>query len=192
MTAFARLTCRLAGLALAGLVAACGSGDRAPPAVHLDRAALAETPRTIAVLPFRNLTGNAYAGDVAQALVEPQIRARGLFQPLEESDMAARLTAQGLDPLRAAETMPAAELGRRLQVDAVLTGSVAEYGYTYSLREEPAVALAMRLVRSSDGKVLWSDADADRSTGMTAQDSLGQTALQLVDRMLARLHAGTR
>ena len=43
-----------------------------------------------------------------------------------------------------------ARIAEALAVQAVLTGTVSEYGYQHGLHEEPVVGINLRLIRTSD------------------------------------------
>ncbi|HTM50580.1 MAG TPA: FlgO family outer membrane protein [Bryobacteraceae bacterium] len=101
-----------------------------------DRAA--GSARTLLILPFRSLDG----GDLGEGVSE-QVTARLMMLPglrLISSAAAQRVESSGANPQ---------EAGKRLNVDAVLTGSVR--------RADRKVRVNAQLIRTEDGQVLWAE-----------------------------------
>lgn len=180
----------LAGLMLAGCsVGRINSRDFAQPGAALPAGA------TVAVLPFENLTNHPNAGQIAADLVSTELYGVGNVRTVEAGRVRSRLAAQKPADAGAAaapETPADAPLdvqtaGRMLGVDAVLAGSVSEYGYQHGLREEPVVGLNARLVRVSDGTVLWTSSQSEAGRGYFSRDSVNNVAQRVVTRMIDSL-----
>lgn len=140
----------------------------------------------VAVLPFENLTAYPNAGQVVAQLLTTELYARGLFRVMEAGELRSRLSARKLNE----ENMPhtaAAELAAALGVDAVLTGSVSEFGYQHGLKEEPIVGINLRLVSVREGDVVWAASHADAGRGLLHRDSLAATAQRVVMDMVDAL-----
>lgn len=180
----------LAGLLLAGCsVGRINSRDFAQPGAALPAGA------TVAVLPFENLTNHPNAGQIAADLVSTELYGVGNVRTVEAGRVRSRLSAVKTADAGAAtatETPADAPLdvqaaGRALAVDAVLAGSVSEYGYQHGLREEPVVGLNARLVRVSDGAVLWTSSQSEAGRGYFSRDSVNNVAQRVVTRMIDSL-----
>jgi len=143
---------------------------------------------TVAVLPFENLSAYPNAGQVVAELLSTELYARGLFRVLEASELRGRLAARKLDPDTIARTA-AAEVAAALGVDAVLTGSVSEFGYQHGLKEEPTVGINLRLITLDDADVVWAASHADAGRGLLHRDSLAATAQRVVIEMVDALEA---
>jgi hypothetical protein len=76
-----------------------------------------------------------------------------------------------------------------LGVDAVLTGSVSEFGYQHGLKEEPTVGINLRLITLDDADVVWAASHADAGRGLLHRDSLAATAQRVVIEMVDALEA---
>ncbi len=111
-------------------------------AVAWSRHRAAETPRSIAILPFRFLAGAANGETLAVALADAVIARLSRGHGLDVRPTTAILR------FRDGKTDPR-EAGRLLDVDAVLDGTVAQEGERTSI--------AIRLLRSSGGEVLLSE-----------------------------------
>ncbi len=180
----------LAGMLLAGCsVGRINSRDFAQPGAVLPAGA------TVAVLPFENLTNHPNAGQIAADLVSTELYGVGSVRPVEAGRVRSRLAAQKSIDAGAATApeapadapLDAQAAGRALAVDAVLTGSVSEYGYQHGLREEPVVGLNARLVRVSDGAVLWTSSQSEAGRGYFSRDSVNNVAQRVVTRMIDSL-----
>jgi TolB-like protein/tetratricopeptide (TPR) repeat protein len=97
--------------------------------------------RTVAVLPFANLTGDAandYLGDgMTEELIDALSRLRGL-----------QVTSRGVAFQYKGKSMDPRELGRQLNVHDVLEGSVRQAG--------ARIRVTARLVDTSGGFQIWS------------------------------------
>ncbi|CAO3450070.1 hypothetical protein [Azospirillum largimobile] len=180
----------LAGMLLAGCsVGRINSRDFAQPGAALPAGA------TVAVLPFENLTNHPNAGQIAADLVSTELYGVGSVRTVEAGRVRSRLaTLKSADAGAAAvpeapadAPLDAQAAGRALGVDAVLAGSVSEYGYQHGLREEPVVGLNARLVRVSDGAVLWTSSQSEAGRGYFSRDSVNNVAQRVATRMIDSL-----
>lgn len=157
---------------------------------------------TVAVLPFENLTNHPNAGQIAADIVSTELYGVEGLRTVEVGRVRSRLSAAkpAADAAGAASTatapadgqpdaapLDAQAAGRTLGVDAVLAGSVSEYGYQHGLREEPVVGLNARLVRVSDGAVLWTSSQSEAGRGYFSRDSVNNVAQRVAVRMIDSL-----
>lgn len=184
----------VAGLLLAGCgVGRINSRDFAQPGGALPAGS------TVAVLPFENLTNHPNAGQIAADIVSTELYGVEGLRTVEVGRVRSRLSA-GKPAADAASTatastdgqpdaapLDAQAAGRTLGVDAVLAGSVSEYGYQHGLREEPVVGLNARLVRVSDGAVLWTSSQSEAGRGYFSRDSVNNVAQRVATRMIHSL-----
>ncbi|HEY6329474.1 MAG TPA: winged helix-turn-helix domain-containing protein [Blastocatellia bacterium] len=104
--------------------------------------------RSIAVLPFKNLTGDPSQDYFSDGLTE------NFITELAKIDGLKVISRSSVFTLKDKEVDPQ-DAGRKLGVAAVLEGSVARSGDT--------VRVEVRLVSSGDGRVLWESGARDRS-----------------------------
>ncbi|WP_455178808.1 hypothetical protein [Azospirillum melinis] len=184
-------------LAAVVVLAGCGFGrinsrDFAQPGGALPAGS------TVAVLPFENLTNHPNAGQIAADIVSTELYGVEGLRTLEVGRVRSRLsagkpaadaasTAAPADGQPDAAPLDAQAAGRTLGVDAVLAGSVSEYGYQHGLREEPVVGLNARLVRVSDGAVLWTSSQSEAGRGYFSRDSVNNVAQRVATRMIDSL-----
>ncbi|HQR36479.1 MAG TPA: FlgO family outer membrane protein, partial [Blastocatellia bacterium] len=136
--------------------------------------------RSIAVLPFKNLSGNAsqdYFGDgVTETLINELSKIRDL-------KVIARTSAFAF---KGKET-DVREIGRRLGVAAVLEGSLR--------RDAETVRVTVRLVSTEDARILWTgDLTRPLKDILIAQDEIGCSVAESLKTILCRdlkYHPGT-
>lgn len=180
----------LAVAATLGLAACGGAGDGAALS-YVARDPAPQQTFSIAVLPMANLTNQTEAGMIVGLLVESALYDAGVFSLHEGTAVRAALAEAKIDAGRLGNDIDSRLLAELLDVDGVLTGAVGEYGYKFSLREEPAVGVTLRLV-DREGRVLYADSDAELGGGLLARDSVSHAAARLVDRMVGRLADGVQ
>jgi hypothetical protein len=143
-------------LTLVSLVA-CGTSG-APTYFHdpnMDFAAL----RTIAVLPFVNLTRDKLAGERVRDIFANSLLSTGALYVIPAGEVARGISRAGVvDP-----TMPSAEeivkLAGIIKADAVITGVVREYGEIKSgSTSANVVSLSLEMIEVQSQKVVWSAA----------------------------------
>jgi len=147
---------------------------------------------TVAVLPFENFTNHHNAGMVAAEITVSELRGRDAFKhitPLQDVRLA--FEKEGVKEGDRIRNTKAADIGKALGVDAVLIGSVSEYGYQYGLREEPSVTYNMRLVDTTEGKVLWTFSAGQVGRGVFSRASVSLVAFSVVENMVDALLGNT-
>jgi TolB-like protein len=171
------------------MLAACGGSV----ASIRDFAGDGPAPRAgmaIAVLPFDNLSAHPHAGRIVSQLVAGELYNRRLFAQIEESEIGRRLAERRLDGKEVGRDTVAREVAEALGVDAVLVGSVQDFGYRYGLRPDPVVAATVRLV-GRDGLVLWGGSFSEASGTFGGSDAVTATAQRLATGIVDRLAART-
>lgn len=175
----------LAVLALTLVLAACASGDR-QARDYIDPAADFGAMK-VAVLPFENLTNYPNAGRIAAELLATELYQRRIFQLQEETETRRALAQLKIDPENLTSVAAAQQAAGLLEVDAIIVGSVSEFGYQQGLREEPVVGLNARLIEAGSGTVLWASSHSVMGGGYLDRGSLNATAQRVVTSMVAPL-----
>jgi adenylate cyclase len=140
---------RLSALLLVGGTTALLGGM----AVHLARGAPDEALRSIAVLPFADMSLNRDQGYFSDGLAEELTAALSRVEGLRVASRTAAFQFRdgGADP---------GEVGRRLQVGTILEGSVR--------READQLRVTVRLIDVRDGYELWTEMYQRRMTDIFA------------------------
>jgi TolB-like protein len=130
------------------------------------------TAKSIAVLPFRDQSPEKAQAYLAEGVAEELTSLLGKVSELQvaASSSSFALAAQNLSP---------AEIGRRLGVDAVLSGSIRVSGTSLKLRTE--------LVNVADGMALWTESFSRNFTDIFAlEEEVSRSVVNLLqDRYLA-------
>ena len=126
-----------------------------------------EVPRSIAVLPFVNMSGskdNEYLGDGISEEVINVLARDGRLQVVSRTSAFA-FKGQSLD---------AREIGKRLNAEAILEGSVRQSG--------SQLRVTAQLINTADGYHLWSQTfDRKASDIFAIQDEISRTIVEKLD-----------
>jgi serine/threonine-protein kinase len=141
------------------------SGAHRTPSSSIDRSELPQG-KSIAILPFRNLSGNAdlgfYEFSLADAVITELARLRSLV--VRPSSVIAKYQGDARDPV---------EIARELKVSIVLAASYLQAGERLRVNAQ--------LLDVESGALLWSDRiDAASADVLTLQDTI---AARIVERL---------
>jgi hypothetical protein len=120
----------------------------------------------IAIVPLENLAQDSQAGVRSTRLLATELLASGAVDVVEPGEVTA-----ALNRLPGGVTQPATEqiisLGKALNVQALLLGTVAQSEATFSGRVAvPVVTIDLRLVEVETGAAVWAATQSERgSTG---------------------------
>jgi hypothetical protein len=125
----------------------------------------------VAVVPFANLTQNPAAGERVRDVFTTMLQAGGSIYVLPPGEVARGLDRAGVTKPTTPTTEECVNLGKVLQVDAVITGVVREYGEVRSgTAASNVVSVSVQMMESESGKVVWSAASTQG--GISAADRL--------------------
>ena len=116
--------------------------------------------RSLAVLPFSAPAGAAEAGWLVADEFARKLLAENLYQVVRKDLVGAALAEGNVDPVRGADVSDLRDVGRRLEVDAVLIGAINRYErYNKSSTTEDyhaaIVSLGAQLLDIQTGTILW-------------------------------------
>jgi hypothetical protein len=149
-------------------LAACGGPQQKPyHDANMDFGAI----RTVAVLPFQNLSRDNLAAERVRDVFAGALLASGAVYVIPYGEVIRTVGKAGV----AAPAMPAVEevmkLGTALKADAVVVGVVKEYGEVRSgTATGNIVSVSVQLVETATGRIVWSGG-ATRG-GITMKDRL--------------------
>ena len=139
----------------------CGCGDKKPESAvflreGLDLAYVAK----VAILPFENLTADEFVGRRVRDIAFTQALASKKFEVVDKGVVDAALREMALGNEEALDAPVLKILGKRLGVNAFLTGTVNNIeGGARGALSYPEVSITLHLIDSESAQVLW------RSTG---------------------------
>ncbi|MGZ6143728.1 MAG: GNA1162 family protein [Myxococcales bacterium] len=140
-------------LALA-LAAACAtaSGQK-----YKDKAMDFAAVKTVAVLPFQNLSRDNQAGDRIRDVFANALLATGGVYVLPQGEVTRGLQKAAVQLPATPTKEDAVNLGKALGVEAVITGTLKEYGEIRSgTATANAISVSVEMLETTTGKVVWS------------------------------------
>jgi TolB-like protein len=142
----------------------------------------------IALFPFENFSEDLYALELVMPLVKDQLEAEG-FSILDEEKLDRFLLKRRIRSTGYISKKIAEELGQKLQMEAVLVGSINTLDKGKK-GKNPRVGLSARLISCSDGSIIWAHhvaATGDDFTGILGLGrvrSLEELAAKMTRRLL--------
>lgn len=119
--------------------------------------------RTVAVLPFENLTNDNRAAERVRDIFTTGLLATGALYVLPPGEVTRGLVRAGVVNPIAPTSEEVEKLAGVIKVDALITGVVREYGVLRSGNTSAnVVSLGLQMVEAQTGKVIWS---ADSTKG---------------------------
>jgi len=132
------------------------------------------------MLPIANNTDTPQAGLAAEAMLEHQLRRRGI---MGVQHYPAALSRDSLfEPTERKVSEEAEKWARGQGARFALLGSVQEWRYKVGIDGEPAVGLALKVLDLSSGQVVWSASGAKSGWSRQALSAVAQSVLtEMVD-----------
>jgi DNA-binding winged helix-turn-helix (wHTH) protein/TolB-like protein/Tfp pilus assembly protein PilF len=132
------------------------------------------TPRSIAVLPFRNLTANSGDEFLGLGMTDALI---SRLSSIKHANVRPTSAVQKYSGWQEAATV-----GKELHVDSVLEGTIQKEGYR--------IRVSVQLIDVKDGKTVWARAFDEKSTDIFAvEDAISE---QIAEAMTPQLTADER
>lgn len=148
------------------LLAGCATGD-----VFVDPNMDFGSLRSVAVLPFDNLTQDDYAAARVRDAFANMLLASGAVYVVPPGEVARGLATIGRISPAGPSNEQVKKLAAALEVDALITGVVSEYGPVRSgAASANVVSVSVQMIEKSSGLVVWS-ASSTRG-GITVWDRL--------------------
>lgn len=123
--------------------------------------------KTVAVLPFQNLSRDNLAGDRVREVFANMLLATGAVYVLPQGEVARGIGRTGLANPTAPSVEEATKLAATLKVDALITGVVKEYGEIRSGTASANVcSMTAQMMETATGKVVWSASTTKGGIGM--------------------------
>jgi len=113
--------------------------------------------KTVAVLPFINLSRDNQAAERVRDVFANFLLATGSIYVLPQGEVARGISRAGVANAAAPSKEEAVALGKALAADALITGTVREYGEVRSgTAVGSAVSLSLEMFETTTGAVVWS------------------------------------
>jgi hypothetical protein len=138
--------------ALLAALAACASGGQN----YHDKAMDFGSVRTVAVMPIVNLSRDNLAGERVRDVITTMMLASGAFYVVPQGEVIRVATKAGITMPATPTVEDVVRFGTMLKVDAVITGTVKEYG---EVRAGSAtgnvISLSLTMQECATGKIVW-------------------------------------
>jgi len=150
--------------------------------------------RTVAVLPFQNLSGDLRAGERVRDTFMGMLLATRALYVLPAGEVNRGLGQANIRASQAPTTEEISKLKKILGVDAVITGTLLEYGRVRSgSAEANMVSLSLQMIETQTGTTVWSATAtkggitmADRMLG-TGGRPMNDVTIQVINDLLDQL-----
>jgi TolB-like protein len=142
----------LAALLVAHAACASGGGRK-----YLDPGMDFGSVKTVAVLPFVNLSRDNLAGERVRDVFANGLLATGAVYVLPQGEVIRGLGRASVGNPTAPSTEEVTKLGSGLKADAVITGVVKEYGEVRSgTASSNVISVTVQMQETTTGKLVWS------------------------------------
>jgi len=153
-------------ISLAACAASTSSSSYHDP--NMDFASL----RTIAVLPFVNLTRDDLAAERVRDIFSSNLLSTGAVYVIPSGEVARGISRAGVVNPKAPSSVEIAKLAANIKADALITGVIREYGTIRSgTTSANVISLSLQMVETQTQKIVW-----------TASSTRG--GIRMVDRLL--------
>ena len=124
--------------------------------------------RTVAVMPFANLTRDNTAAERVRDVFGTMLLATGGVYALPSGEVARGIARAGIANPTAPSVEEAVKLGGLLKAEAVITGVVREYGEVRATSSTAnAISLSMQMVETQTGRIVWTASATEGGIGLT-------------------------
>ncbi len=145
-------------LLLVALLGGCATSGR-----YQDKSMDFGAIRTIAVMPFQNLSQQQTAGERVRDVFSNMLLATGAVYVLPSGEVLRGVQRAGVaNPLTPSKD-DVINLGKQLQADAVITGTLKEYGEVRSgSAASNVISMSVQMLETQTGRIVWA---ADTTKG---------------------------
>ena len=122
--------------------------------------------RTVAVVPFSNLTPSARASERVRDVFMTMLQATGAVYVVPPGEVARAISRVGLTDQTAPTAEQVVALAKNLDADVVITGTVLEYGEVRSgSATANAISLSLEMLEGQTGRLVWSSSSTQGGVG---------------------------
>ena len=161
-----RRTAALLALVVAmSLGAGCATHGRGNVTFH-DKDMDFSLIRSVAVLPFENLTVSPKAEDRVREVFMTMLQATGDTYVIPPGEVSRGISRSAVSNPVAPTTEDIVRLAKNLEADVVVTGTVLEYGEVRSATTTAnVISLNVQMLEGQTGKVIWTGASTKGGIG---------------------------
>ncbi len=113
--------------------------------------------KNVAVLPLDNLTNNKAAGQIIKQVVISELLASGLVDVVIPGEVMSAISELDIQNISSLNKNQIRALGNALNVEAVIMGSVDQFGDVKSgSMSAPEVTITLMMAEVESGNIIWS------------------------------------
>jgi hypothetical protein len=156
-----RLKTALWPLVLLFASASCATGRK-----YQDKNMDFASVRTVAVLPFQNLSQQSTAAERVRDVFSNMLLATGALYVLPSGEVQRGLSRSGVALQTSLAKEEVISLGKAIAAEAVITGVVQEYGEARSGNTSAnVIAVSVQMIETQTGKVVWAASSTKGGVG---------------------------
>jgi len=112
--------------------------------------------RTVAVMPFVNLSRDQLAGDRVRDVFINALLATGALYVLPTGELARGATRAEIPNPLTPSPEEVVKLGKLIKAEAIVTGTLKEYGEVRSTTTAAnVISMSLQMIETETGKVVW-------------------------------------
>lgn len=134
---------------------ACRSSN--PPTYHINEDVDFSFIKKVAVMPLENLTSDKSANEIVRHLLISEMLASGLADVVVPGEVIHAVNDLGIKNISSLNKKQIVALGRTLRVQALIIGSVEQYGHVRLANvSAPEVTITLMMADTGTGNIIWS------------------------------------
>ncbi len=140
------------------------------PAFHIREDVDFSFIKKVAVMPLDNLTKERFAGEVVRQVVISELLASGLVDVVVPGEVMAAINKLSIKSISSPSAEQIKAIGKSLKVQAVIIGSVENYGETRTGNiSAPEVTITLIMADTATGSIIWSVTKTHGGAGFMAR-----------------------
>lgn len=150
--------------------------------------------RTVAILPFNNLSRDNLAADRVRETFASELLATGVVYVLPYGEVVRGIGKVGLGMPQAPNVDEVVKLGTTLKAEGVISGTVKEYGEVRSgSAQANVISVSVQLFETATGRVVWAAESTKGGVGFGDRmlggggEPLNDVTQAAIDELLAKL-----
>jgi hypothetical protein len=150
-----------------GVLAGCASG-KADHTTFRDENMDFGSVRSVAILPFQNLTRESSAGDRVRDVLTTSLLATGGVYVIPPGEVLRGMQRAAIAVPSAPSSEEVVKLGGFVKAEAVITGVIKEYGEVRSGSSVAnTISLSVQMFETQTGRIIWSANTTKGGIGVT-------------------------
>jgi hypothetical protein len=173
-------------------VALCGCA--APLDIYRDANMDFGAIRTVAVMPLANLTRESSAAERVRDVFSTALLATGAIYVIPQGEVARGINRVSVAIPSAPSTEEAIKLASVIKADAIVTGTIKEYGEVRSGSSAAnVISLSMQLIEAQTGRLVWAATTTKGGIGIEDRlfggggEAMNTITVKAVDEILKKL-----